>query len=236
MNIYNINSNGSLQVVVANIDAVVANDVMASLKEGNQAYNLVASEVAYEHPYYDFETKTIKERSDKELLNARLKSQPAFTKLDGDTLVPVVQKSKYHEWDYNKNIQVFNTETAKADCYARLKARLEYVLTTGFSFVIADKAVVQPVRMSDIDKLKIYMNRIGDSSNVWYFDNGVALILTTDQAKALLSKMENAYSVVNQSYFFIKGYITMGQEVYLTKFEETYLDTDVAYLNEGTAK
>ena len=236
MNIYNINSDGSLQVIVANIDYAVTGDVMASLREGSQAYNLVASEIAYEHPYYDFETKTIKERSDRELLEARLKSQPAFTKLDGDTLVPVIQKSKYHEWDYNKNVQVFNTDAAKADCYARLKARLEYVLTTGFSFVTADKVVIQPVRMSDIDKLKIYINRIGDSSNVWYFDNKVALILTTDQAKALLSKMENAYSVVNQAYFFIKGYITMGQEVYLTKFEETYLDTDVSYLNEGLTK
>lgn len=234
MTIYNINSNGSLQVVVDNIDSVVANDVMKALKEGNVSYNLIATEVSYVHPYYDFETNTIKERSDKELLEARLKSQPAFTKLEGNTLVPVVQKTPYHEWDYNKNIQVFNAELAKTDCYARLKVKLESILEKGFSFVIDGKVVVQPVRMTDMDKLKIFMNRIGDSSNIWYFDNKVALILTSDQAKLLLSKMENAYSVVNQTYFFIKGYITLGQEVYLTKFQEADLETDTAYLNEGT--
>lgn len=233
MTIYNILSNGSLQVVVASIDSVVANDVMNAMETSNPSYNLIATEVQYEHPYYDFETKSIMERSDKELLEAGLKSQPAFTELKGDKLVPVIQKTKYHEWDYNKKIQVFNQGSAQTDCYAKLKARLEYVLANGFTFIIANKKVVQPVRMIDIEKLKMYMTRIVDSSNVWYFDNGLALTLTVDQAKLLLSKMENAYSVVNQSYFFIKNYIKMGQEVYLTKFQETDLDEDVAYLNEG---
>lgn len=234
MTIYNINSDGSVQAVVVSIDSVVAGDVMKALKESNPSYNLICTEVYYEHPYFDFTTQSLKERSDKELLEARLKTQPAFTKLDGDTFVPIVQKTKYHEWDYDKNIQVFSTESAQADYFARLKDRLNYVLESGFYFVIDGKKVLQPVRMSDIDKLKIFINRIGDSSNVWYFDNKVALILTSDQANTLLYKMENAYSVVNQSYFYIKGYINMGQEVYLTKFQETDLDAEVAYLHEGT--
>ena len=233
MTIYNINSNGSVEVLVSSIDNVVAEDVMKALKEGNPSYNLIATEVYYEHPYYDFTTQSLKERSDKELLEARLKTQPAFTKLEGNTLVPVAQKTKYHVWDYDKNIQVFSTEVAQADCYARLKDRLTYVLDHGFYFVIAGKKVLQPVRMSDIDKLKIFVSRIGDSSNVWYFDNKVALILTSDQADELLMKMENAYSVTNQAYFFIKNYVSMGQEVYLTKFQETDLDEEVSWLNEG---
>lgn len=232
--IYNINSNGSLQVVVESIDNVVAEDVMKALKESNPSYNLIATEVYYEHPYYDFETNTIKERSDKELLDAGLKVQPAFTKLDGDTLVTIEQKSKYHEWNETTKSQVFNVTEAQADCYAKLKARLEYILEKGFSFIIGGKLVIQPVRMADMDKLKIFMNRIGDSSNIWYFDNGVAMALTTDQAKELLKKMENAYSVVNQSYFFIKGYIRAGLEKYLTNFDAESLDEEVSYLNEGT--
>ena len=235
MTIYNINSNGSLQVVVESIDNVVAEDVMKALKESNPSYNLIATEVSYEHPYYDFETSTIKERSDKELMEAGLKIQPAFTKLDGDTLVPIEQKSKYHEWNEITKSQVFNVAEAQADCYAKLKSRLEYILEKGFSFVIGEKTVVlQPVRMTDMDKLKIFMNRIGDSSNIWYFDNGIAMELTSDQAKKLLKKMENAYSVVNQSYFFIKGYIRAGLEKYLTNFDAESLDEEVAYLNEGT--
>ena len=234
MIIYNILSNGSVQVVVASIDAVVANDVMKAMEESNPSYNLIATEVYYEHPYFDFTTNSLKERTDKELLEARLKAQPAFTELKGDTLVPVNAKSKYHGWDYNLNIQVFNEDNARTDCYARLKARYEYVLEHGFTFVIAGKKVVQPVRMSDIDKLRIYMGRIGDSSNLWYFDNRVSILLTNDDATMLLSKMENAYAVVTQSYFFIKGYIKAGMENYLIKFQETDLDENVSYLNEGT--